>query len=82
MKNILEVKLTEILKSQLDKGYFMMKHQNKTKIAEQKFEYSENVRNKLNLLKPNIEESKEDIPRPERTIGKESQRKGKGRGCM
>lgn len=47
-----------------------------------KFVYSENMKETFKKFKPDMTEEKQEKPRAERTIGKESQRRGKGRGCM
>jgi hypothetical protein len=55
---------------------------NKKKEETPKFVYSDNMKETFKKFKPDIAEEKQDKPRAERTIGKESQRRGKGRGCM
>ena len=86
MKNIFEqAKLIEDVKN----GKFApsthndMPHLfNKKKEDTPKFVYSDNMKETFKKFKPDMTEEKSDIPRAERTIGKESQRRGKGRGCM
>ena len=86
MKNIFEqAKLIEDVKN----GKFApsahndMTHLfNKKKEEAPKFVYSDNMKETFKKFKPDMTEEKTDIPRAERTIGKESQRRGKGRGCM
>ena len=86
MKNIFEqAKLIEDVKN----GKFApnahndMPHLfNKKKEDTPKFVYSDNMKETFKKFKPAMAEEKTDIPRAERTIGKESQRRGKGRGCM
>lgn len=55
---------------------------NKEKKDEKLFVYSDSMKETFKKFKPDMVEEKSDIPRAERTIGKESQRRGKGRGCM
>ena len=54
----------------------------KEKVDGKKFTYSEKMKDTFQKFKPDMTEEKQEKPRAERTIGKESQRRGKGRGCM
>jgi hypothetical protein len=55
---------------------------NKRKEETPKFIYSDNMKETFKKFRPDMTEEKCETPRAERTIGKESQRRGKGRGCM
>ena len=87
MANIFEqTKAIEEFKKEMDKAKTSIPHTNpflNKKDTDLSPVYSEKTKKLLNSFK-NQEETpkKEDKPRAAKTIGKESQRRGKGRGCI